>query len=80
MNNDTKHLKSKISVIIIGVLVSLYALLYIGFCIFMYQDLSHPIMLLYGLIPICLLIGIIVVVRMRIKEITDGELDEARKY
>lgn len=80
MNKDDKHLGSKLSVIIIGILVAIYALLYGGFCIFLYQDIEHPFMLLYGLIPIAILVGIIIVVKMRIKEISDGELDEAQKY
>lgn len=40
MKKDTKHLRSKISVIIIGFLVTLYALLYGMFCFLMYQELE----------------------------------------
>lgn len=80
MKTNNKHLKSKIAVIVIGIFVVLYAIFYGCMCIYMYKDLENPFLLLYGLIPIALLVGIIMVVRMRFKEISKGELDEAKKY
>ncbi len=70
----------KLIVVIIGIAVAIYACLYAGFCVYLYNDIQHPFMLLYGAIPIALLIGIIIVVKMRLKEISKGELDEAKKY
>lgn len=74
------HLKSKIATLIIGVLTVVYAVGYGIFCLFLYNDLQNPWLLLYGIIPLALLIGIIAVVRMRLKELDKGELDEAKKY
>lgn len=80
MEKKEKHMQSKISVVIIGILVILYAVFYAFMCIAMYKDLENPFLLLYGAIPLAMFIGIIIAVKMRINEISKGELDEAKKY
>lgn len=77
---NKNKIKSKISVVIIGILVALYAIFYGCICLVLYKDLDNPFMLLYGLIPVAMLIGIIAVVKMRFTEIAKGEIDDARKY
>ncbi|MFI3325879.1 MAG: hypothetical protein R3Y35_06870 [Clostridia bacterium] len=80
MKKNKEHKNSKIAVIVIAVLTVLYAVFYGALCLFMYKDLESPIVLIYGIIPIAILVGIIIAVKMRIKEIDKGEIDEARKY
>lgn len=85
MDRKDMRMKRKIGAILCALAVIIYAVWYIFFCIWMYEDLatsgsSSYWVLLYGLIPIALLVGIIIALRMRIKEIEKGEIDEANKY
>ena len=42
--------------------------------------LTGGILLIYGVIILAAIAGIIVALRQRLKELKDGEIDEARKY
>ena len=80
MKNNKEQVKSKLVVTIIGVLVAIYALAYLGIIIVAYLESSLSLLLLFGLIPLIILIGIIIVVRERFQEITDNEIEQAKKY
>ncbi len=80
-NND----KSKITPVIIGIgtafFAGCYALLY--WWVFqetVYDGRPAPVLLVFTLIPIFVIIGVVIVVHQRMKEIDKGELDEAKKY
>ncbi|MFI3258334.1 MAG: hypothetical protein R3Y36_08570 [Spirochaetales bacterium] len=77
--------KSKISSVIISVIVGVYAIGYTIFIWHLYNSAqqagdSNPFIFVFAVIPLLLLGGIIATVKMRIKEINKGELDEAKKY
>lgn len=74
--------KKKLGAILSGVVVSGCALLFIGWILYMNSIEHVPILfLLYFLIPLSMVvIGILIALKQRIKEINGGEEDEARKY
>lgn len=80
MENKNKNTKSKIAVIVIGVITALYSVGYLIMCIKMFKDTVEIATLIFGLIPLAMLVATIAVCKMRMKEIDKGEIDEARKY
>jgi len=67
-------------VFIIFFLMLLAAILYPVFNEQAADALTGGILLLYGAVILASIIGIIFALRQRLKEIKDGELDEAKKY
>lgn len=80
MSKEKKHKDSKVNVVIIGIIVAIYAVFYGAMCMVLYKDIENPILLFYGIIPILLIVGIGLAVKMRIKEINENEIEEAKKY
>lgn len=85
MEQNNNNRKSKIATIVIGIVLGIYSVCYAVVCISLLVSESGDIaasamLFIYGMIPIVMLICAIAVVRMRIKEIEKGEIDEARKY
>lgn len=80
-NND----RSKITPVVIGIITAIFAGGYAALYWWVYQETVYegrpaPILLIFTIIPILVILSVVAVVRMRMKEIDDGELDEAKKY
>lgn len=75
-------MKKKFGSILSGAVVAGFFLFFIGLILYMNSIEHIPILfLLYCLGPLSImLIGILIALKQRIKEIDGGEEDEARKY
>lgn len=81
VNND----KSKLTPVIIGIITAFFAVCYALLYWWIYQETvfeGRPayILLAFTILPIFIIIGVVLVVRQRMREIDGGELDEAKKY
>lgn len=70
--------KKMIAPIIIGIIAIIYYLFF--FFILMEMPISWLTKILFGVIPIAIIVAIIIVVISRIKEIKGGEEDDLSKY
>ncbi len=82
--NDQK--KSMIYPVVIASLFTVFMVAFIAFFMWAFQTdpagapPMYLIIIIFIAIPVASIIGIIIVARQRIKEIQEGELDEASKY
>ncbi len=80
-NNDKNKLTPILVAIVTIIMAGGYGLLY--WWVFMMTvaegEPAFPILILTAL-PIAVVVGVIIAARQRMKEIDDGELDEAKKY
>lgn len=87
MQNNTKN-KKKIAPIIITVAIVLYMVPLLLVCLKLMGAITFdmgdivalPILLIYVLVGLAIIVGIIVALHQRMKEIDSGEEEEARKY
>ncbi len=80
-NND----KSRVTPIVIAIVTCLGAGCYAMLYWWVYQETVYegrpaPVLLVFTILPIFVIVGVVLAVRQRMKEIDRGELDEAKKY
>ncbi len=75
---DNRHRKEIIIAIVISVLTILYFVVYFGFLVYLVE--SFLAKFLFAIIPLAFSAAMIHICIERIKEIKEGEIDDAGKY
>lgn len=79
---SSENVKKTLGALVIAVLVCLFLIVILTFISFfiIYYNKINFLLIMYAALIICTIVGTVIVLVQRFREINSGEEDEARKY